>query len=173
PLPGVDQALAEAAQLRVLDPLRLRFFKSGATLRLTIEGEYSVLKVVILRAFPLTFPQQYYSLRDGSGKDLGLIVNPGALEPESRRLVEADIERRYMTAVVRRIHSVTERFGTVDWEVETHRGTNRFTTRDLRDNVLRPTPVRVIFTDVAGNRYEIPDLNALDPKSQSWLLRHL
>ena len=173
PANPVDHALAEAAQLRMLDPARLRFFKAGAALRLTIEGEYSVLKVAILRAFPLTLPRQYYSVRDGGGKEVGLIVNPVNLEPESRRLVEADLERRYMTATVRRIRSVEERFGTVDWEVETQRGRNRFTTRDLRDNVLRPTPGRILFTDVEGNRYEIPDLNALDPQSQTWLLRHL
>lgn len=168
-----DRALAEAAQLHTLDPARLRFFRAGAALRLTIEGEYSVLKAKILRAFPLSLPGQYYSVQDGGGRDLGLIVNPGELDPESRRLVESDLERRYMTATIKRIRSVEERFGTVDWEVETQRGRNRFTTRDLRDNVLHPAPGRIIFSDVEGNRYEIPDLHALDPQSQNWLLRHL
>jgi hypothetical protein len=173
PANPVDHALAEAAQLRILDPAHLHFFKAGATLRLTIEGEISILKAAILRAFPLTLPNQYYSVRDGGGKEVGLIVNPAGLDPENRRLVEADLERRYMTATVRRIRSVEERFGTVDWAVETQHGLNRFTTRDLRDNVLRPAPGRILFTDVEGNRYEIPDLKALDAQSQTWLLRHL
>jgi hypothetical protein len=169
----VDQALADAAQLKLLDPARLRFFKAGAALRLTIDGDCSVLKVTVLRAFPLTDPARYYSIRDGGGKEAGLIVNPALLDPESRRWVEADLDRRYMTAFVSRIRSVEERFGTVDWEVETQRGLNRFTTRDLRDNVLRPAPGRILFTDVEGNRYEVPDMTALDPQSQTWLLRHL
>ncbi len=173
PAPPVDHALAEAAQLTILDPVRLRFFKAGAAPRLTIEGDRSILKVAILRAFPLTCPAHYYSVRDGGGKEVGLIVNPGALEPISREWVEADLERRYMTATVRKIRSVEERFGTVDWEVETQRGVSRFTTRDLRDNVLRPGPNRILFTDVEGNRYEIPDMTALDTQSQTWLLRHL
>ncbi len=166
-------ALSEAAQLRVLDPKRLRFFKAGAALRLTIEGDCSILKVSILRAFPLTLPNRYYSVRDGGNKEAGLIAEPGELEPESRRLVEADLERRYMISRVIKVRSIKERFGTVDWEIETPRGIVRFTTRDLRDNVVRPAPGRIRFTDVDDNRYEIPDFNALDSQSRSWLLRHL
>lgn len=173
PANPVNQDLAEAAQLTLLDPAKLRFFKAGAALRLTIDGDRSLLKVSVLRAFPLTKPGQYYSVRDGGGKEVGMLVHPEALEPESRALVEADLERRYMTTTVRKIRSVEERFGTVDWEVDTPRGRNRFTTRDLRDNVLRPAPGRILFTDVEGNRYEVPDMAALDTQSQTWLLRHL
>jgi hypothetical protein len=68
---------------------------------------------------------------------------------------------------------VRERFGTVDWDVETHRGRRGFTTRDLRENVLRPGPRHYLITDVENNRFEIPDLDALDPASQGALLRHL
>lgn len=173
PSPPADAALAEAAQWRKLDPPRLRFFKAGATLRLTLDNDCSILKVAILRAFPLSLPGQYYSVRNGGGKEVGIIITPDELDPESRSLVEAELERRYLVATVRRIRSVEERFGTVDWEVETQRGLTRFTTRELRENVLRPAPGRILFNDVEGNRYEIPDLAALDPQSQSWLLRHL
>lgn len=175
PKPAAPEAgaLAEAAHLRLLDPRRLRFFKAGSTLRLTIEGECSILKVSIIRAFPLTLPDRYYSVRDGGNKEVGLIVNPAELDPENRGLVEADIERRYLLARVNRVLSVKERFGTVDWEVETPRGIIRFTTRDLRENVISPAPGRFLFQDVDGNRFEIADLNALDAQSQTWLLRHL
>jgi hypothetical protein len=30
-----------------------------------------------------------------------------------------------------------------------------------------------LLTDVENNRFEVPDLNALDPNSQSLLIRHL
>jgi hypothetical protein len=64
PAPGT---LEDAAQLRILDPKQLRFFRPGATLRLTIEGEASFLKVAVFRTFPLTLPQGYFSVCDGAG----------------------------------------------------------------------------------------------------------
>lgn len=165
--------LAEAAQLKFLAPAKLRFFKAGATLRLTIENECSYLKVAVLRSFPLSQPDRYFSLRDGGGTEIGMIVNPEDLDPESRRLVEADLERRYMVSCVHRILGVKERFGVVEWEVQTHRGPCKFTTRDLRDNVLHPLPGQYLFTDVDGNRYTVPDIAGLDAQSRAWLLQHL
>ena len=164
---------AEAAQLRILEPKKLRFFKAGATLRLTIEDEACWLKVSVLRAFPLSVPTGYFSVRDGAAKEIGMLAGVDGLDAESRQLVEAELERRYMISIIHRVLSVKERFGTVDWEVETSRGRRRFTTRDLRENVLRCGPGHFLLTDVESNRYEIPDINALDPQSQSCLLRHL
>lgn len=171
--PAGTMGLVEAAQLRMLDSRTLRFFKVGATLRLTVEGESSWLKVAVLRAFPLSQPTRYFSVRDGGGKEIGVLACLDGLDAESRSLVEAEVERRYMVSVIRRIVSVKERFGTVDWDVETQRGTRRFTTRDLRENCLRPSPNHCLITDVENNRFEIPDLCALDAASQSALLRHL
>ncbi len=166
-------ALAEAAQLKFLDPGKLRFFTAGATLRLTIENECSHLKVAVLRAFPLSRPGCYLSIRDAGGKEIGLLADLEALDPESRRRVEADLERRYLVACIHRVRAVKERFGVVEWDVETQRGPCKFTTRDLRDNVLHPLPGRYLFTDVDGNRYTVANLEGLDSQSQAWLLQHL
>ena len=166
-------SLAEAAQLRFLDPGKLRFFKVGATLRMTIEDEACWLKVSVLRAFPLSVPAGYFSVRDGGGKEVGMLTDLEALVPASRALVEAELERRYLVSVIHHVLSVKERFGTVDWDVETNRGRCKFTTRDLRENVLRPMPGHYLITDVEGNLLEVPDLNALDSRSRSLLLRHL
>ena len=46
-------------------------------------------------------------------------------------------------------------------EIETPRGIVRFTTRDLRENVVRPAPGRIRFTDVDDNRYEIPNFTGV------------
>lgn len=170
PAPGT---LEDAAQLRILEPNRLRVFRQGATLRLTIEGEASFLKIGVFRTFPLTMPQGYFSLCDGGGKEIGILLGMDGLSAESRLAIEGDLERRYMVAIIRRIRAVKERFGVVEWDVETHRGLCRFTTRDLRGSVLRCGPGHFLLTDVENNRYEIPDLNAMDVRSQAWLLRHL
>src|SRR5262249_37087969 len=165
--------LVEASQLVFLDVKKLRFFKHGVTLRLTVEEDRSYLKVSILRAFPLSDPNRFLSVRDSENKEVGLIVNPADLGVENRKLVEEDLERRYLVPAVTRIVSAKERFGTVDWTVETDRGVCRFTTRNLRENIQRPTPGRVILNDVDGNRYDIRNLDDLGLESQELLFRHI
>lgn len=166
-------SLTDATQLKFLEPRRLKFFKAGAALRLTMEGECSYLRVKVQRAFPLSLPQRYLSVRDDGNKEIGVLIDPEALDPESRRLVAAELERRYLVSTIRRICSVTERFGVVEWEVETDRGPREFTTRDLRDHVLQPAEGQFVFTDVDENRYTVACLGKLDANSQTWLLRHV
>jgi hypothetical protein len=166
-------APVETVDLRYLDPAKLRFFRHGAALRLTVEDEASYLKVAVMRAFPLSHPQQHLSVRDGENKEIGLLVDPAALDRDNRSLLAEELERRYVVPVIRRIRGIKERFGTVDWEVETDRGVRTFTTRNMREKVVQPSPGRYLLTDVDENRYDVRDFGALDPASQSWLLRHL
>ena len=168
-----SMSLAEAARLRLIEARKVRFSKAGARLDMTLEGEKTYEKVTIRRAFPLSVPTGYHSVRDSDNKEVGLLCGIEALDAESRRLVDLELERRYMVAIIRKIVKVTERFGTVDWEVETDRGACRFTTRDLRENVIRAGASHYLLTDVENNRFEVPDLNVLDPNSQSLLIRHL
>jgi hypothetical protein len=166
-------SLVEASQLIFLDLKKLRFSKHGAHLRLTVEEDRSYLQVNVLRAFPLSEPQRFLSVRDHENKEIGLIVNPAELTPDDRKLVEEDLGRRYLAPVITRIVAAKERFGTVDWTVETDRGLRRFTTRNLRENMSRPTPGRLILNDVDGNSYDIRRLDDLGQTSQALLFRHL
>src|SRR5690349_23158371 len=84
-------APTETADLRYLDPAKLRFFRHGAALRLTVEEEASYLKVAVVRAFPLSHPHQYLSVRDGENKEIGLLVDPSALDRENHSLVAEEL----------------------------------------------------------------------------------
>jgi hypothetical protein len=121
----------------------------------------------------LSHPAQDLSIRENGGTEAGLLRSLDSLDPDSRRLVEESLSRRYFVPVIHRIRDVIERFGTVEWKVDTDRGACRFTTRDLRDNVLRLRGRRYILQDVDENRYEIPDTAKLDSKSLASLFRHL
>jgi len=171
--PEAPATLVEASQLVFLDAKKLRFFKHGAILRLTVEEDRSYLNVSVLRAFPLSKPARFLSVRDGANQEVGLIVNPADLDVENRKLVEEDLERRYLVPAVTLIVAAKERFGTVDWTMETDRGLRRFTTRNLRENVQRPAPGRIILNDVDGNRYDIHNVDDLSLKSQELLFRHM
>jgi Domain of unknown function (DUF1854) len=166
-------SLAEAARMIFLDPAKVKFFRAGVVLRMTIDGDRSVLKVVISRIFPLSHPSGYLSIRDGGGIEVGILRSSEQLDEHGRKLVEEELDRRYFLPVIRKITSVVERFGTVEWHVDTDRGKCRFTTRDLRDNVLRLGGGRYILPDVDDNRYEVTDTSRLDRASLVSLLRHL
>lgn len=171
--PETPVSLVEASRLVFLDVKKLRFFTHGVTLRLTVEEDRSYLKVSVLRAFPLSEPRRFLSVRDSENKEIGLILNPAELDVENRRLVDEEVERRYLVPSVTHIVGAKERFGTVDWTVETNRGLCRFTTRNLRENVQRPSPGRIILNDVDGNRYDIRNLDDLSLASQELLFRHI
>jgi hypothetical protein len=166
-------SLAEAARLRVIDAGAVKFSKAGARLDMTLEGDTTYEKVTIRRAFPLTVPTGYHSVRGADNKEIGMLCGIEKLDAESRRLLDLELARRYMVAIVRKIVKVTERFGTVDWHVETDRGPCCFTTRDLRATVIRVGTSHYLLSDVENNRFEVPDLDALDPNSQALLIRHL
>jgi hypothetical protein len=166
-------SLVEASKLVLLDPKKLRFHKHGAILRLTIEDDCSFPKVGVMRAFPLSERNRFYSVRDGGDNEIGLIVSPTDLSAESQNLIDEDLQRRYFVPSVKKIVSAKERFGTVEWAVETDRGVCHFTTQNLRENVQRPTAARIILNDVDGNRYDIRNLDELSRESQEILFRHL
>ena len=166
-------SLAEAARLRVIDAGKVRFSKAGSRLDMALEGEKTYEKVTIRRAFPLSVPTGFHSVRDSENKEIGMLCGIEKLDAESRKLLDLELERRYLVAIIRKIVKVTERFGTVEWAVETDRGPCRFTTRNLRENAIRVGASHYLLTDVENNRFEVPDLNALDPNSQTLLIRHL
>ena len=141
----VDTALAEAGKLRYLDPGSIRFCRHGATVRLTLARECSYPRVSIYRAFPLSLRSDFISVVDSENNEVGIIERLDDLSANDRRIVEEELVRRYLVPVISRVVSVSERFGTVEWEVETDRGRARFTTKNLRDNLESPSPNRYLL----------------------------
>lgn len=164
-------APTETTEARYLEPGRVRLERHGASLRLTIEEEVCYPRVTVVRMFPLSDPETYLSVRDAANKEVGIITRLADVDEQARKLIREELERRYLVPVIRRVLTVKERFGTVDWQVETDRGRRAFTTRNLRENVAQPQPGRYILSDTDGNRYDIPDLSALDAASQNFILR--
>lgn len=160
-------------ELRILDPKRMKVFRHAGVTRLTLESERSWVKIIVARAFPLSDTDHYLGFLDGAGKDIGMLVDPGPLDPESRRIVDEELEKRYFVPIVERVISVKEEFGTIYWTIETDRGRKEFVARNLRDNIQELSSSRVIITDVDGNRLEFPDINKLDGKSLSIIMRSL
>jgi hypothetical protein len=140
------------------------------TLRSVVEGDRCGLRLEAMRAFPLSYPRRYIVLRDGAGKEIGIIENLDALPPAPRKLIEEQLHRRYFLPRVTAINFVVERFGSAQWELETDRGRRSVATGMMNEAVSEIEPGRYLITDVENNRYEIASLAELDPESQARFL---
>ncbi|HLK56437.1 MAG TPA: DUF1854 domain-containing protein [Chthonomonadaceae bacterium] len=160
-------------ELRILDAKRMRVFRQAGVARMTLLEDRSWIKIQVARSFPLSDPDHYLGILDGAGKDVGLLIDPSLLDPESRKVVDEELEKRYFVPIVERVLSVKEEYGTVYWKVETDRGEKEIIVRNMRDNLQELSAARVIVTDVDGNRFEFPDIMKLDGKSQGLIMRNL
>ncbi len=171
--------LREAPTLRYLDPEQVKVYRNAelnGRICATIGDEVTLLEPRFLRAHPLSDPDRYISVREndpGKGKEHGLLVHWQRLAPESRALVQAELDRRYLHPVLLEILSVKDYGGVAVCEIETDRGPREVTLRDIRDNVIYLKGGRVLITDAEGNRYDIPDSTKLDPHSAQLLAKIL
>ena len=150
------------------DPQTLRlFYEPKDRLRLTIDGDRSYHTVKPAWAAPLSRPGQYLALLDGKGNAIVTLPDPSVLPLASLEAAKKELRRRYLTATVRTITHAKQEFGATYWSVQTDRGDRDFVTQNLQENAIWLSPTHLLLLDVDGNRFEIPDTEALDPVSRN------
>jgi hypothetical protein len=110
---------------------------------------------------------QYVSVFDSGGSEVGILRDLAALDDESRRNVEAELDSFYFTPSISRIKSLKAEASMWKWEVETQRGQVVFYLRGVRDSVHEVAPNRWQVFSVDGQRYEIRNVDELDQRSQN------
>lgn len=159
---------------RYFDAADLTFTRAEVgTARLEIRGEACYLRIVVRRLMPLSNPDGYISLAADEDTEIGILVNPSELAPESLKILREELDKRYFTPTIQKIYRVKEQFGIHEWEVETERGHVKFSVRGLNQNIKQVPPARLFVTDVRGNRYDIPDYRELDAQSYQQIQRYL
>jgi hypothetical protein len=123
--------------------------------------------VVLCR--PLNDPQGLGVLQDRDGKELLLLSELGKLDGRSRQVLEQSLRLRGLTARILSIESLAHQYGAVYWKVKTDRGGREFVLKGLTEHVRWLGDSRILITDVDGNRFEIPDMTALDKSSRDLL----
>ena len=126
------------------------------------------------RLFPHTNLTQYITLLDPSEKEVAMIKDLSTIAPESRQAIEDCFFDYYMIPEITEILHVEDKFGVLKWKVMTDRGEIDFSIRNRHSDIkhLRGTP-RVIIRDSNDNRYEIPDIDNMDPHSAHLLFSYL
>lgn len=159
---------------RYLEPAQLRFTRSPVSEpRLEIQGQVCYLRIITRCLMPLSNPTSYISLAVDEDTEIGILVDPSQLDPESLKILREELDKRYFTPVIQKVYQVKEQFGIHEWEVQTERGRAKFSVRGLNQNVKQVPPARLFVTDVRGNRYDIPDYRDLDAQSFQQIQRHL
>lgn len=168
---GGDDALKLAAGA---PSSSLKVFREPAwKTRLTVDGVVSFPTVKVVRAAPLSQPERYISFLDGRGEEICMVDDLGDLDEASRAVVEEDLANHYLTAVILRVRSVRNEFGTSYWDVGTDLGPRDFVVQNVGENARWLGPGRLLLIDVDGNRFEIPDMGQLDKRSAALVGRVL
>ena len=145
------------------------FHEPKDRLRLTIDDDRSYHTVKPAWAAPLSHPNEYLSLLDGKGKEIVMIRNLADLPADSLAAVKVELHRRYLTATVISIVDARVEFGATYWTLDTDRGTRDLVAQNLQENAVWLSDSHLLLLDVEGNRFEIPDVNALDARSRAFV----
>ncbi|HZP84598.1 MAG TPA: DUF1854 domain-containing protein [Chthonomonadaceae bacterium] len=153
-----------------MNPAELKlFYAPKDRLRLTVGAEKSYPTVKPVWAAPLSRPNKYLALLDGKGDEIVMVADPDALPKESLAAVQEELRRRYLTATVTAVNHAKVEYGATYWSVETDRGERDFVTQNLQENAMWLSEQHLLLLDVDGNRFEIPDVQALDARSQAMI----
>ena len=153
-------------ELNLLDPGSFRLCRDAfEDMQVEFRDGYSVGPVSIVRAFPISAADDFIIFKDADGKELGALRRVAELDPSSRQVLEAEMERIYFTPKITRIYSIEVNFRIPKWEVETDRGLRVFEISSSRNDIRALGGGRVLIRDADGNRYEIADYRRLDPFS--------
>ena len=157
-----------------LTPENARFYPSeGGLISLELTGEDGEKemfeRVVVLRSFPITDPDEFLSVREPDikerGEEIGIIENINIFDADTVKLLLSELDRRYFVPKIHRILSVKEKFESSYWEVKTSAGDVTFVMRNPFSNIRALEDGRVFMNDIDGNCFEIPDPTKLDAYS--------
>lgn len=163
----------------LLNPSCVHFFYShGSALRVTIDDPdcgvaRTILRCQVACAFPWRFTDRWIGLRDEKDKDLGMLETTHGLSPESLKVLQSELDRRYFIPTVTSVLKAKKEYETVTWEVKTDRGQRTYHVHQLRENVHQLDDGRLVITDRHGSRFAFASLKDADKESRIILERVL
>ena len=129
-------------------------------------------QVVVVRAYPVTVPDQGVGVMDMEGHELAWFDRLDQVaEPLQARLREAIGEREFLPEI-QRLKAVSSLVTPSVWTVQTSRGEARFMLKGEED-IRRLTGKTLIVSDADGVQYLIRDPLALDKHSRKLLDRFM
>jgi Domain of unknown function (DUF1854) len=129
-------------------------------------------QVVVVRAYPVTAPDQGAGVMDAEGHELAWFDRLSEVQADLQsRLREAMQEREFLPEI-QQLKSVSSLVTPSTWTVQTDRGMTRFMLKGEED-IRRLTGRVLLINDADGVQYLIRDLAAMDRHSRKLLDRFL
>ena len=122
------------------------------------------------RLFPISGPSRYIALTDNEGDAVCIIRNVDNLLPDAKKVLEDALDLHYMIPKISKVLKWVSEQGQHIWTVETDRGQADIVITDNTNQIKRLFNDRVLIKDSSDNRYEIPDFNKLDVRSQNLIM---
>ena len=154
-----------------LTPDNASFFRSeGGLISMRLrsdKGEENFERVVAVRAFPVTDPNEFICIREpdipgaDKGSEIGMIRRLSDFDEQSRGLIEQELNRRYFSPRITAIIKIRNKMGYLYWDVDTDSGKVNFMVKDPSSNVRILEDGGVQIRDVNGSCYLIDDPKAL------------
>ena len=137
----------------------------GGFLGAVINGE-TFDRVILKRALPFRFPDEYICITDVEKKELGIIEDIGVFPEEQRVLIREELALRYFCPEITEILSIKEKMGQFYFDVKIGEIKKSFTVKDISKNIRAHGDDVVDISDVDGNRFRIPDFKNINAKSR-------
>ncbi|MFA6108998.1 MAG: DUF1854 domain-containing protein [Candidatus Latescibacterota bacterium] len=158
-----------AGEERWLDPAQVRCRRSPrGGLQLQV-GDQEYREFTVRRAFPLEDENRFIGFFLPDGNEIGLLENPGELDPDSWAALQEELEKIYFRPRITSFLHLTEEHGVLRGEIETASGIRPLEIRGWRENVRMLSGNRAIVEDVDGNRYFLDDWRLLPKQTREIL----
>ena len=154
-------------------PAGMRLRRRGDQVLLDSLNGQEPVPVKLLWARPISGRGTHLSILDDKRTELALLDGLATLDPESRRIAEEDLARRYLVPQITRVIRTRVCFGIRYLRVDTDLGRRDFAFKDASRNVVWISDDHVMLRDTMGCRYEIKPFSGLDPASQREVRRVL
>lgn len=142
--------------------------RTAADGRLHVQVDGRCVPVRLRQCFPWSEPGLHLSLRDDEDREVAIVDDPDALEPESRRALEQALAEAGFVLEVTRVLDIEEEVEIRQWTVETQQGRRSFQTH--LDDWPRVLPNGgLLIRDVAGDLYRLAAPTGMDKKSRELL----
>ncbi len=122
------------------------------------------------RLFPVNRPDEYITLLDEKGKEIGVIRKLSDLNEKSLNVINKSLRDYYLVPYITEIISATQKSGTLIWTVQTNRGKKKIEIRDRNHDIRVYSDGIVRIRDADDNRYVISDYKKLNKHSQHVLM---
>ena len=123
-----------------------------------------------VRAFPITSPDNGFSLMDQAGKELCWFASKANIPEGELTLIEEEMASREFMPVIIKIMKVSTFSTPSIWDIQTNRGSTRIRLK-AEENIRRIAGNTLLISDSNGLQFLIQDSTQLDKQSRKLLDR--